>query len=276
MSRSRVWDAPTAHWAKRIVGPLSGRTALVTGANAGLGHAIAQAMAKAGCRIVLNGIVPAEEGDAAAEALRQTAGVEVIYARADLADVAQIERLIADAGSIDIVVNNAVVRHFAPIETLTAAEWELSLAVNLSAPFHIARLVLPMMRAKGFGRIFNLSSYYGLRGTENRIDYVTTKTALIGMTRAIALEAGHDDITCNAICPGTVATPDIMGRIARIAETRGITEDDAIRSYLAGRRPAGRFVAPESIAGLIAFLCGPDGRDITGAVLPVDGGWTAS
>jgi 3-hydroxybutyrate dehydrogenase len=200
----------------------------------------------------------------------------VSYARADLADAGEIERLIAATGDPDIVVNNAVVRHFAPLEKLTAAEWEHSLAVNLSAPFHIARLVLPMMRAKGFGRIFNLSSYYGVRGAEQRIDYVTTKTALIGMTRAIALEAGDADITCNAICPGTVPTPDIMGRIGKLAAAQNISEDEAIRSYMAGRRPIGRFVAPESVAGLIAFLCGPGGRDITGAVLPVDGGWTAA
>ena len=123
--------------------------------------------------------------------------------------LAEIERLVAASvarfGSIDIVVNNAVVRHFAPIEKLTPAQWEQSLAVNLSAPFHIARLVLPMMRARGWGRIFNLSSYYGSRGAEDRIGYVTTKTALIGMTRAIALEADDQDITCNAICPGTLA-----------------------------------------------------------------------
>ena len=172
------------------------------------------------------------------------------------------------SAAIDIVVNNAVVRHFAPIEKLTPAEWEQSLAVNLSAPFHIARLVLPMMRARGFGRIFNLSSYYGVRGAENRIGYVTTKTALIGMTRAIALEAGDTDITCNAICPGTLPTPDIMARIGKLAAESDISEDEATQEYLAGRRPAGRFVAPESVAQLIAFLCGPAGRDITGAVLP--------
>ena len=173
-------------------------------------------------------------------------------------------------------MNNAVVRHFAPIEQLTPAEWEQSLAVNLSAPFHIARLVLPMMRARGWGRIFNLSSYYGVRGAENRIGYVTTKTALIGMTRAIALEAGDMDITCNAICPGTLPTPDILGRIGKLAAANEISEDAATQQYLAGRRPAGRFVGPESVAALIAFLCGPGGRDITGAVLPVDGGWTAA
>ena len=258
----------------------AGKCALITGSNAGLGFAIAQALAGAGCNIVLNGIVPEPEGAAARDALARAFGTEAIYQRADVADLAQIQRLIAAAaerfGGVDILVNNAVVRHFAPVEQLTPAEWEQSLAVNLSAPFHLARLVLPMMRARGFGRIVNLSSYYGVRGAENRIGYVTTKTGLIGMTRAIALEAGDMDITCNAICPGTLPTPDILARIGGLAAAERISEDAATQQYLAGRRPTGRFVAAESVAALIAFLCGPGGRDITGAVLPVDGGWTAA
>lgn len=260
--------------------PLSGKCALITGSTAGLGYAIAEALAEAGSSIVLNGLAPADAGTAAARVLQKKTGAEAIYLPADLCDVAQIERLVADAagrfGSIDVLINNAVVRHFAPIETLAPVDWDQELAVNLSAPFHLVRLALPMMRAKEWGRIFNLSSYYGFRGAEQRIGYVTTKTALIGMTRAIALEVGDMDITCNAICPGTLPTPDIMGRIERLAATQNISEDEAIRSYLAGRRPADRFVASESVAGLIAFLCGPGGRDITGAVLPVDGGWTAA
>jgi 3-hydroxybutyrate dehydrogenase len=259
---------------------LAGKCALITGSTAGLGFAIAEALAREGCNIVLNGIAPVEEGGAAQQQLIQRYGVDALYERADLSQLAEIEGLVAAAvsrfGSVDIVVNNAVVRHFEPIERLKPADWEQSLAVNLSAPFHIARLVLPMMRARGWGRIFNLSSYYGSRGAEDRIGYVTTKTALIGMTRAIALEADDHDITCNAICPGTLATPDIIARIGKLAAAEAITEDEATRRYLAGRRPAGRFVGLDSVGGLIAFLCGPGGRDITGAVLPVDGGWTAT
>jgi len=259
---------------------LAGKCALITGSTAGLGYAVAEKLAASGCNIVLNGIVPAAEGDAAADKLSRDHRVRAAYERADLSELTQIERLVAAAsarfGGIDIVVNNAVVRHFAPIEMLTPAEWEQSLAVNLTAPFHIVRLALPGMRARGFGRIFNLSSYYGVRGAEARVGYVTTKTALIGLTRAIALETDGSDITCNAICPGTLPTPDIMGRIEKQAAAQNISMDEATKAYLAGRRPAGRFVAPDSVASLIAFLSGSAGRDITGAVLPVDGGWTAS
>jgi len=263
-----------------MAAPLAGKCALVTGSTAGLGLAIAEALAAQGCSIVLNGIASTDEGAGAAQKLASASGINAVYEKADISQLAEVERLIGAAvarfGSVDIVVNNAVVRHFAPLEKLTPAEWDRSLAVNLSAPFHIARLVLPLMRARGWGRIFNLSSYYGSRGAENRIGYVTTKTALIGMTRAIALEAGEQDITCNAICPGTLATPDIMARIAKLAASDSISEDEATRRYLAGRRPAGRFVGLKSVGELIAFLCGPAGRDITGAVLPVDGGWTAT
>lgn len=260
---------------------LAGKCALITGSTSGLGYAIAEVLAACGCNIVLNGIVSAEQGAEARDKLARSSGSGVIYAGADISDLAQIERLVADAassfGTIDIVVNNAVVRHFAPLDRLTPAEWDLAIAVNLSAPFHLARLVLPMMRAGGWGRIFHLSSYYGFRGAENRIGYVTTKTALIGMTRAIALEAGDmGDITCNAICPGTLPTPDILGRIGKLAAEKHINEAEATQQYLAGRRPAGRFVEQQSVAGLIAFLCSPGGRDITGATLPVDGGWTAT
>jgi 3-hydroxybutyrate dehydrogenase len=259
---------------------LAGKCALITGSTAGLGYAIAQKLAASGCNTVLNGIAPAAEGDSTTDKLARDHRVQAVYERADLSDLPQIERLIAAASvrfsGIDIVVNNAVVRHFAPIETLTPAEWEQSLAVNLTAPFHIVRLVLPGMRARGFGRIFNLSSYYGVRGAEARVGYVTTKTALIGLTRAIALETDGTDITCSAICPGTLPTPDIMRRIEKQAAAQNVSVEEATKAYLAGRRPAGRFVAPDSVASLIAFLSGPAGRDITGAVLPVDGGWTAS
>lgn len=259
---------------------LTGKCALITGSVAGLGYAVAEALAEAGCNIVLNGLAPAESVAAARDGLAQKSGVGVLYEQADVGDLAQIERLVANAagrfGAIDIVVNNAVARHFSRIEKLTPAEWNESLAVNLSAPFHIIRLTLPMMRERGWGRIFNLSSYYGFRGTEERIGYVTTKTALLGMTRAVALETGDMDITCNAIVPGTLATPDIMGRIRKKAASDGVSEAEAIRVYLANRRPDDRFIALESVAAMIVFLCGPAGREITGAALPVDGGWLAT
>ena len=262
-----------------MTGSLTGRSALVTGSVAGLGLALARALAREGAAVTLNGLARPGEGEAAAAALAAETGAAVAFDPCDLADPAQIERMTAAAaersGGIDILVNNAVIRHFQPIEAFTAAEWNASIAVNLSAAFHAARLALPGMKAKGWGRIVNLSSIYGQRGAENRVDYVTTKTALIGLTRAIAIETAATGVTCNAICPGTVPSPAILGRIAGIAAADGVSEDVAARDYILPRHPTGRFVALDSVGALLLFLCSPAGADMTGSVLPIDGGWHA-
>ena len=174
-------------------------------------------------------------------ALAARHGTTAVYCRADLSELAEVERLMAfgreACGGPDIVVNNAVVRHFAPIEQFSAADWQHSLAVNLTAPFHIIRLALPGMRAVDFGRIVNMSSHYGQRGAEGRVDYVTTKTEILGLTRAVALETAGTGITCNAVSPGTLPTPAILGRIDAMAAARGISREEATRDYMKQRQP---------------------------------------
>jgi 3-hydroxybutyrate dehydrogenase len=259
---------------------MAGKCALVTGSTQGLGQATAVALAAAGCHVVLNGIA----NDAAVAALRgdieRAHGVKTMYSPADLRDPSQIERMVGDAiaafGSVDILVNNAVVRHNAPIEEFTAADWDEALAVNLSAAFHTIRVALPAMKRNGWGRIVNVSSIYGLRGATNRVGYVTTKTALIGLTRAVALETAGAGVTCNAVCPGTSDTPTHDATIRSRMAARGMSRSDAERELLIGKQPTGRLIAAESVASLIAFLCSPDAADITGAVAPVDGGWSVA
>ncbi len=259
---------------------LKGKCALVTGSVGGLGHAIAEALARAGANVVVNGLCDPDEGRAAAARLAEAHGVDAVFDPADLSDRAAIERMVATAGerfgAVDIVVNNAVVRHFSPIEDFDPDDWQMSLTVNLTAPFLLARLTLPAMKRRGWGRIVNLSSVYGWRGAADRIDYVTTKTALIGMTRAIAIETARTGVTCNAVCPGSVPTPAIMAKIAGIARAQGRPVDEVAREYAAERNPTGRFVPMEHVGDLVAFLCGPAGNDITGATMPMDGGWLAS
>lgn len=259
---------------------LEKKCALITGSVRGLGYAIAEDLAQAGCNIVLHGLQPQEQANEAADKLRQRHGSAVLVSRADLTDVDQIEQLMQAArqqfGHPDIVVNNAVIRHFSPVEELSAAQWDESIAVNLSAAFHLSRLAIPGMRTQGWGRIINMSSVYGSSAAINRIGYVTTKTGLIGMTRAIALETATSGITCNAVCPGTVPTPAILERIQSIAAEAGISQEQATHDYLAARQPTGRFVSMENVAAMIRFLCSDAGQDITGSVLPMDGGWTAA
>jgi 3-hydroxybutyrate dehydrogenase len=134
------------------------------------------------------------------------------------------------------------------------------------------------MRARGYGRIVNVSSVYGLVGATDRVGYVATKHALIGLTRAVALETARDrGLTCNALCPGSVPTPAIEDRITRAMAARGETDREAaVAAFLAEKQPSRRFVSAERVAAMAAFLCGPAGEDITGAAIPLDGGWSAS
>jgi 3-hydroxybutyrate dehydrogenase len=257
---------------------LKNKGALITGSTGGLGFAIAEALAAAGCNIVLNGLEAAADVSPRIQQLVQQYAVNVAYVQADLARAEAVEALVkqaqAQVSTLDVLVNNAVVRHFAPIEQFPTAEWEKALAVNLSAAFHTVRLLLPGMRERGWGRIINMSSVYGSRGTTNRVDYVTTKSALLGFTRAVAMESVGQGITCNSVCPGSVKTPAIEQRLNKIIES-GVAPEAAVREFLAGKQPTGRFIAPEHVAELILFLCGPAGADITGAMLPLEGGWLA-
>lgn len=259
---------------------LKGRCALITGSTQGLGYAMADRLAAQGCNIVLNGFGDADEIERKRRQLEDKHGVRVLHHGADLADPGQIAALLQAAqstfGTVDILINNAVVRHFAPLEAFRTEDWDRALAVNLSAAFHAARLVLPAMRRQDFGRIVNISSVYGLFGAVNRVDYVTTKTALIGFTRAVALETAGQNITCNAICPGTSPTPAIEERLADLMAKEGLSRESAVEAFMVTRQPSGRFVSPDGVAALVAFLCGPDGVDITGAAIPVDGGWSAA
>jgi len=257
---------------------LEGRCALITGSTQGLGLAAAHRFAAAGCHVVLSGLAPAQ-GASAAQELAATHGVRATFAAGDLSRPADIDSIVktarAEFGSVDILVNNAVVRHAAPIEAFSAEKWDEGLAVNLSAAFHLIRLTVPMMQANGWGRILNVSSIYGFKGAANRVAYVTTKTALLGLTRAVALEGLAHGITCNAVCPGTTETPVHQAAIASLA-AGGMTRDEAERTFFSTKQPTGRFISADQVAALMVFLCGPDASDITGAALPVDGGWSAS
>jgi len=218
---------------------VNGKIALITGSTQGLGQTIARRFSEAGCIIINNGLVDGR------------------VVGADLRKPADIEKMIREAGPIDILVNNAVVRHTSPVEDFPPEKWDEALAVNLSAAFHTIRLALPGMKSRGWGRIINMSSIYGQRGAGNRVGYVTTKTALLGMTRAIALEVVNTGVTCNAVCPGTVDVPMHQG------------------TNLAGKQPTGRLIPTDDVAALLLFLCGPNSSEINGSIFPVDAAWSA-
>jgi 3-hydroxybutyrate dehydrogenase len=260
-------------------GTLAGRCALITGSVQGLGLAAARRFAAAGCHVMLNGFADERAITIVRRQLEHDYQVGVAYSAADLRHPGEIARLVTDAtaafGAVDILVNNAVVRHTAPIETFATEAWDESIAVNLSAAFHTIQLTLPAMKARNWGRIINVSSIYGVTAALDRVAYVTTKTALIGLTRAVALETTRFDITCNAICPGTTRTPVHEAAVSALMADGTHARRQAEATVLAGKQPTGRFVDADGVAALMVFLCQPDARDITGATLPVDGGWSA-
>jgi 3-hydroxybutyrate dehydrogenase len=256
----------------------SGRTALVTGSIGGIGYATASALAAQGCNVMLNGFGDPREIEEKRLGLEKTHGVKARYHGADLRKIAEIKDLVAaterELGPVDILVNNAVVRHFAPVEDFKVEDWQAALDVNLSAPFHLIRLTLRGMKQRGWGRIINLASTLGIIAMPNRVDYVVTKTALMGLARAVAIETQQEpNITVNAICPGT---PAAEKRVAALAQSKGIGIDAATREFLDGRQPTARFIDPAQIGALIAFLCSEAAREITGASIPIDDGWTIS
>jgi 3-hydroxybutyrate dehydrogenase len=254
--------------------------ALVTGSTSGLGWAIAARLAEGGCSVMLHGLDAADAVEPQREALARQTGAQVAYRQADLSTAAAVKGLVeatvGELGGIDVLVNNAVVRHFAPIIDFPSDQWELALAVNLSAAFYAIQLLLPRMRAQNFGRIFNLTSVYGMRGTVDRVGYVTTKSAILGLTRAVALENIDFDVTCHSLCPGSVLTPGTQVRVEELMAEQGLDWGAAERVFLAGKQPGGSFVSQKSVCDLLMFLCGPVGRDMTGAMLPVEAGWLAS
>ena len=259
---------------------LAGKCALITGSTQGLGLAAARRFGAAGCHLVLNGLADARDVTGLRREIEDTHQVRTLFDNADLRDPAQIERMTAAAvdqfGAIDILVNNAVVRHTAAVEQVTTVDWDVSIAVNLSAAFHTIRAALPAMKQRRWGRIINVSSIYGLRGAPNRVGYVTSKTGLIGLTRAVAVETAGLGITCNAICPGTADTPTHDESVRGLMTADGLSREEAVRRVLAGKQPSGRLISPDAVAALMVFLCGDDGADITGAALPIDGAWAAS
>jgi 3-hydroxybutyrate dehydrogenase len=259
---------------------LEGKCVLITGSTQGLGLDAAHRFAAAGCHVVLSGLASRDEAVALASDIATQHGVRAIHADGDLSRLADIEGIVDTAraafGAVDILVNNAVVRHASAVEAFSPEKWDEGLAVNLSAAFHLIRLTVPAMQARGWGRIVNVSSIYAFKGAANRVAYVTTKTALLGLTRAVALEGLAHGITCNAVCPGTTETPVHEAAIRASMTAGSMSREEAERRFFAAKQPTGRFISAQQVAALMVFLCGPDASDITGAAVPVDGAWSAS
>lgn len=255
------------------------KCAVVTGSTSGIGLGMAEAFAKAGMNVMLNGFGDAEEIEHIRSRLAEQYGVRVTYSNADMTRPDQItgmvDQAMSDWGRLDVLVNNAGIQHVAPIEEFPVAKWDAILAINLSSAFHTTRLVLPGMKARGWGRIINIASAHGLVASPFKSAYVAAKHGILGLTKTVALEAAAHGVTVNAICPGYVLTPLVEKQIPDTARARGISEEEVKRDVLLAAQPTKQFVTTEQLGALAVFLCTDAAASITGAALPVDGGWTA-
>jgi 3-hydroxybutyrate dehydrogenase len=248
---------------------LEGKRALVTGSTSGIGLAIARALAGEGAEVVLNGF--GDEG----EIVKLCEELGASHSGADLTDAAQIETMMEEAGAIDILVNNAGVQHVSPVEDFPVDKWNLIIALNLTAAFHTTRLAVPAMKKKGWGRIINTASAHSKVASPFKSAYNASKHGIAGFTKTIALELAEHGVTANCISPGYVWTPLIEGQIPDTMKARGMTREEVINDVLLVKQATKKFVQPEEIGALAAFLCRDEAQNVNGANWSVDGGWTA-
>ena len=248
---------------------LKGKRALVTGSTSGIGLAVARALHGEGAEVVLNGFGDETEIAQLCEELGAT------HSGANLLDVSEIEAMMADAGDIDILVNNAGMQHVSPVDEFPVDKWNMIIGLNLTAAFHTTRLAVPGMKGRGWGRIINTASAHSKTASPFKSAYVASKHGIEGFTKTIALELAPAGVTANCISPGYVWTPLVEGQIPDTMKARGLSREDVINDVLLAKQPTKKFVQPEEVGALAAFLCREEAGNVTGANWSIDGGWTA-
>ncbi|MEJ8560589.1 3-hydroxybutyrate dehydrogenase [Yoonia sp. GPGPB17] len=254
---------------------LSGKTAVITGSNSGIGLGVARELAKAGANVVLNSFTDRDEDHALAAEITKETGVEAKYVAADMSKGDDCRRLIADAGRCDILVNNAGIQHVAPVQDFPTGKWDAIIAINLTSAFHTTAAAITGMRAHGYGRIVNIASAHGLTASPYKSAYVAAKHGIVGLTKTIGLETAQEPITCNAVCPGYVLTPLVEAQIPDTMKEYNMSREDVIKNVMLERQPSKEFATVEQLGGTVAFLASDAAAQITGTTISVDGGWTA-
>jgi 3-hydroxybutyrate dehydrogenase len=252
---------------------------VVTGASRGIGFAAAASLGRAGSTIAVVD-VKASDAEAAARRLAEE-GIEARGFACDVRDPAGVRsavEAIANAfGAVDHAINNAGVQFVAPFADFPEDKWEFVRAVNLDGVFSVTQAVWPHLLARGRGRIVNIASVHGLVASPFKPAYVAAKHGVVGLTKAAALEGAAHGITVNAVCPGAVMTDLIRGQAPDLVRSYGgnISEEEALDRAFLGEMPTRRFIEPDEVGELCAYLCSDAARSITGAAISIDGGWAA-
>ena len=251
----------------------------ITGATSGIGLGIAKTIASAGHHIAFNGLADADEIASISAELEALGAASVHYFKADMRDGTATRAMITAAetamGRLDVLINNAGIQHVSPIEDFPIPKWDDVIAINLTAHFHTIAAAIDGMRARGFGRIINISSVHGLIASVNKSAYIAAKHGVVGLTKATALECATDGITVNAICPAWVKTPLVEAQIHARAQASGNSFDEESVAIVQERQPNQTFVTPEQIGALCLYFMSDAASSVTGIAMPIDGAWTA-
>jgi len=256
----------------------SPKNVLITGSTSGIGLGMADAFARSGANVMMNGLGSAKDNGAAIDQIKAHGG-EVYFSGANLLKPAQITKLISTTekklGSIDILINNAGMQFVSPIEDFPTERWDMIIGLNLTAAFHTIRLALPGMKKRKWGRIINTASAHSIVASPFKSAYVTAKHGLMGLTKTAALEVAQSGITVNCISPGYVWTPLVENQVADTAKARRMSKADVKKKVLLEAQPTKEFVTVEQVAGAAVYLASDGASQITGTNLSMDGGWTA-
>jgi 3-hydroxybutyrate dehydrogenase len=251
---------------------LTGRTALVTGGSRGIGRAIAERLQREGARVVIAGRTRAEVEHVATG----LGGVGVVMDVADRASIRDgLATIASKVGHVEILVNNAGAAESAPLDRTEDELFDRMMAVNATSTFTLCRALVPAMVKRRWGRVVNVASNAGLTGYAYSTAYCASKHAVVGMTRAIAIEVAKSPVTVNAVCPGFVSTRLVDEAVDRIVKKTGRNAEDARRS-LAAMSPQERLVEPDEVAHVVAMLCSEAARSVNGQAIAIDGGQVMS
>ena len=256
---------------------LKGKVGIVTGGGSGIGLAIVEIFAKEGGKVVVADLDEAG-GNKAVKKISKI-GAEALFIQTNVTEREDCKRLVDETierfGRIDILVNNAGIQHVAPIAEFPEDKWDLLIGVMLTGAFLCTKYALHHMIKQKSGRIINMSSIHGLIGVKYKSAYVTAKHGLIGLTKVTALEMAEHGITANAICPTFVRTPLVEKQIEDQAKAHGMPIEEVMEKVILAEAPMKRMLEPGEVAELALYLASDSARNITGAAIPIDEGWTA-